>query len=31
MKLISSFFMLIAFLCLVGNVTAEENYELKYQ
>jgi hypothetical protein len=31
MKLVSSFFMLIAFLCLAGNVTAAENYELKYQ
>jgi hypothetical protein len=31
MKLVPSFFMLIAFLCLAGNATAEENYELKYQ
>jgi hypothetical protein len=31
MKLVSSFITLIAFLCLVGNVTAEENYKLKYQ
>jgi hypothetical protein len=31
MKRISSFFMLIAFLCLAGNVTAAENYKLKYQ
>ena len=31
MKLVASFLMLIAFLCLVGNVTAAENYELKYQ
>ncbi len=31
MKLVFSFFTLIAFLCLVGNVTADENYELKYQ
>jgi len=31
MKLVSSFITLIAFLCLSGNVTAAENYELKYQ
>ena len=31
MKLVSSFFTLIAFLCLAGNVTAEENYKLDYQ
>jgi hypothetical protein len=31
MKLVSSFITLIAFLCLAGNVTAAENYELKYQ
>jgi hypothetical protein len=31
MKLVFSFITLIAFLCLAGNATAEENYELKYQ
>ncbi len=31
MKLVSSFFTLIAFLCLAGNVTAEQNYKLDYQ
>ena len=31
MKLVSSFFVLIAFLCLAGNVTAERNYKLEYQ
>ncbi len=31
MKLVLSFFMLIAFLCLAGNVTAEQNYKLDYQ
>ena len=31
MKLVFSIITLIAFLCLAGNVTAEENYELKYQ
>ncbi|CAB1057985.1 hypothetical protein D1BOALGB6SA_2741 [Olavius sp. associated proteobacterium Delta 1] len=31
MKLVFSFITLVAFLCLVGTVTAEENYELKYQ
>lgn len=31
MKLVPSFFMLIAFLCLAGNVTAEQNYKLDYQ
>ncbi len=31
MKLVSSFFTLIAFLCLAGNVTAERNYKLEYQ
>ena len=31
MKPVSSFFMLIAVLCLAGNVTAEENYKLNYQ
>ena len=31
MKLVPSFFTLIAFLCLAGNVTATENYELDYQ
>ena len=31
MKLVPSFFTLIAFLCLAGNVTAAENYELDYQ
>lgn len=30
-KLISSLFTLIAFLCLAGNVTAERNYKLEYQ
>ncbi len=30
-KLVLSFFALIAFLCLTGNVTAGEDYELKYQ
>ena len=31
MKLVFSIITLIAFLCLAGNATAEENYELKYQ
>jgi len=31
MKLAFSLFTLIAFLCLAGNVTAEENYKLNYQ
>ena len=31
MKLVFSFITLIAFLCLAGNATAQENYELKYQ
>ena len=31
MKLVFSFITLLAFLCLAGNATAEENYELKYQ
>jgi len=31
MKLVLSFFTLIAFLCLAGNVTAEQNYKLDYQ
>jgi len=31
MKLVSSFFTLIAFLCLAGSVTAEQNYKLDYQ
>jgi len=31
MKLGLSIFTLIAFLCLAGNVTAEQNYELDYQ
>ena len=31
MKLVPSFFTLIAFLCLAGNVTAEQNYKLDYQ
>ncbi len=31
MKLVFSFITLAAFLCLVGTVAAEENYELKYQ
>ena len=31
MKLVFSFITLVAFLCLAGTVTAEENYELKYQ
>ncbi len=31
MKLVSSFFTLIAFLCLAGNVTAEQDYMLDYQ
>jgi hypothetical protein len=31
MNLVSSFFILIAFLCLAGNITAAENYEMKYQ
>ncbi len=30
MKLVLSFFALIAFLCLAGNVTAEQNYKLDY-
>jgi len=30
-KLVSSIITLIAFLCLAGNVTAGENWELKYQ
>jgi len=30
-KLISSLFTLVAFLCLAGNVTAERNYKLEYQ
>ena len=31
MKLVASFFTLIGFLCLAGNVTAAEDYKLKYQ
>jgi hypothetical protein len=31
MKLVPSFFTLIAFLCLAGSVTAEQNYKLDYQ
>ncbi len=31
MKLVPSFFALIAFLCLAGSVTAEQNYKLDYQ
>ena len=31
MKLVFSIITLIAFLCLAGNATAEDNYELKYQ
>ncbi len=31
MKLVFSFITLIAFLCLAGNVTAEQNYKLDYQ
>ena len=31
MKLVLSFFTLIAFLCLAGSVTAEQNYKLDYQ
>jgi hypothetical protein len=31
MKLVLSFFTLIAFLCLAGNVAAEQNYKLDYQ
>jgi len=31
MKLVLSIFTLIAFLCLAGNVTAEQNYKLDYQ
>ena len=31
MKLVFSLITLLAFLCLAGNATAEENYELKYQ
>jgi hypothetical protein len=31
MKLVFSFITLIAFLCLAGNVTAEQNYKLGYQ
>ncbi len=31
MKQVLSFFTLIAFLCLAGNVTAEQNYKLDYQ
>jgi hypothetical protein len=31
MKLVFSLFTLIAFLCLAGNVTATEDYEMKYQ
>jgi hypothetical protein len=31
MKLVFSIITLLVFLCLAGNATAEENYELKYQ
>jgi hypothetical protein len=31
MKLVLSIFTLIAFLCLAGSVTAEQNYKLDYQ
>ena len=31
MKLVFSLITLIGFLCLAGNLSAEENYELKYQ
>ena len=31
MKMVSSLFMLIAFLCLAGNAAAERNYKLEYQ
>ena len=31
MKLVPSFFTLIAFLCLAGSVSAEQNYKLDYQ
>jgi hypothetical protein len=31
MRLVSSFFALIVFLCLAANVTAERNYKLEYQ
>jgi hypothetical protein len=31
MKLVPLFFMLIAFLCLAGSVTAEQDYKLDYQ
>ena len=31
MKLVFSLFTLIAFLCLAGNVTAAEDYKMKYE